>query len=83
MVSAVAWALMDYASQNADRGSVDGFDAETAAAAFTGWCEDQIEAIIEAIFRRNDNTRWTAGGGDKRQPKREDSSTERVAKRSP
>ena len=62
MVSAVAWALMDYASQNADRGSVDGFDAETYAA-FTGWCEDQIEAIIEAMRGKgNDNTRWTAGG---------------------
>jgi len=78
MVSAVAWALMDYASQNADRGSVDGFDAETYAA-FTGWCEDQIEAIIEAMRGKGMITPdGRLAAWDKRQPKREDSSTERV-----
>lgn len=31
MVSAVYWALLDYASQNEPRGSVEGFDTETYA----------------------------------------------------
>lgn len=31
MVSAVFWALLDYASQQEERGSVAGFDAETYA----------------------------------------------------
>ena len=78
MVSAVAWALMDYASQNADRGSVEGFDAETYAA-FTGWYEDQIEAVIEAMRSKGMITPdGRLAAWDKRQPKREDSSTERV-----
>lgn len=78
MVSALAWALLDYASQNGDRGSVEGFDAETYAI-FAGWSEDQIEAILEAmrgkgvITKENRLAAW-----EKRQPKKEDNSGPRV-----
>ena len=78
IVSAVAWALMDYASQEDERGSVAGFDAETYAV-FSGFEESDIEAVITAmrdkgIIATDDKlSAW-----DKRQPKREDDSTERV-----
>lgn len=79
MVSALAWALLDYASQHASRGSIDGFDVETYAA-FTGWDEDQIETILDAmrgkgiITEDNRLASW-----EKRQPKREDpGSSDRV-----
>jgi hypothetical protein len=78
MVSAVVWALFDYASQNRDRGSIVGFDVETYAA-FSGWEEDAIAAVIAAL---KDKGVIGPDGGlhnwDKRQPKREDSSTDRV-----
>lgn len=48
MVSAVYWALLDYASQNEPRGSVEGFDTETYAE-WAGWEEGDIQAIIEAF----------------------------------
>jgi hypothetical protein len=78
MVSAVVWALFDYASQNRDRGSIVGFDVETYAA-FSGWEEDAIEAVIAAL---KDKGVIGPDGGfhnwDKRQPKREDNSAERA-----
>jgi hypothetical protein len=80
MVSAVFWALMDYASQNSERGNVDGFDIETYAL-WAGWDEVQVEAVIEAMRSKgvitDDNT---LAAWDKRQPKRErdDDSSERV-----
>lgn len=81
MVSAVAWALFDYASQNTDRGSVDGFDVETYAT-FTGWEDEQIEAVIDAMRSKGIiTTDDRLSSWDKRQPKREDpSSTDRVRK---
>lgn len=78
IVSAIAWALMDYASQHADRGSVDGFDTETYSA-FSGIADGEVIAVIAAMRAKNviDGanrlTNW-----DKRQPKREDDSTGRV-----
>ena len=80
IVSAVFWALLDYASQQEDRGSVVGFDVETFAI-WSGWNDDDIAAIIDAMRTKNviDATgRLTAW--DKRQPKREDDSAERVRK---
>ena len=78
VVSAIAWALFDYASQADDRGSVAGFDAETYAA-FSGFDEAQVEAVIAAM---TDKGIITADGRlanwEKRQPKREDDSTQRV-----
>lgn len=78
IVSAVAWALLDYASQHAERGSVAGFDAETYAA-FSGFTEDDIAAVLTAMREKNiidQDDRLTSW--DKRQPKREDNSAERV-----
>lgn len=78
LVSAVAWALLDYASQANPRGSVAGFDVETYAT-FTGWDETDIENVIAAMRAKGiiatDNR---LASWDKRQPKREDDSTQRV-----
>lgn len=72
MVSAVAWALMDYASQNTDRGSVAGFDVETYST-WSGWGEDQVQAIIDAMRSKGVITEDDKlAAWDKRQPKRED-----------
>ncbi len=72
VVSAVAWALMDHASQAATRGNVTGFDAETYAA-FSGFDEAEVAAIIAAL---KDKGLILADGmlasWDKRQPSRED-----------
>jgi len=77
IVSAVYWALLDHASQAADRGSVNTFDVETYSA-FSGFDEETIESILSAMTDKGiivDNrlTAW-----DKRQPQREDNSTQRV-----
>lgn len=78
VVSAVVWALLDYASQAPKRGNVEGFDVETYAA-FSGFEESQIEAVMRALF---DKGVIGPDGGfhnwDKRQPKREDNSAERA-----
>jgi hypothetical protein len=78
VVSAIAWALLDYASQHKSRGSVDGFDIETYAV-YSGWPEDQIAAVLDAMRSKGIITpdeRWASW--EKRQPKREDPSTDRV-----
>ena len=78
MVSAVFWALLDTASQADERGSVAGFDAE-AYALWAGWDETAVQSVIDAM-----KTKGVIGADgrlaawDKRQPKREDDSTERV-----
>ena len=80
IVSAIAWALMDYASQNNERGSVSGFDIETYSV-YSGFEEQEINAVIKAMNDKlmivdNMFTNW-----EKRQPKREDdNSSERVAR---
>lgn len=48
MVSSVFWALLDYASQESDRGSVRGFDAESYAA-WAGYEEHQVIDILIAM----------------------------------
>jgi hypothetical protein len=78
MVSALVWALLDYASQNDDRGSIANFDVE-AYAIYTGWDEDQIDAILAAMRDKGlitDDNRLASW--EKHQPKREDDSSNRV-----
>lgn len=77
VVSAVAWALLGYASQHAERGTVDGFDTETYSV-YSGFPEAEIEAIIKAMTDKGIITNGRLANWEKRQPKREDDSTERV-----
>jgi hypothetical protein len=74
---AIAWALMDRASQSSDRGSIAGFDAE-GLACFFGCEAEKVDAIVDAMRCKGmlDGDRFAAW--EKRQPKREDNSTERV-----
>jgi len=77
-VAAVWWYIEDYASQQEERGSLEGFDVETCAAAY-GWEESLISAILDALRQKkliNAQNRLTAW--DKRQVAREDSSTKRT-----
>lgn len=78
MVSAVYWALLDYASQNNPRGSIAGFDSE-AYAEWAGWEEAQVIAIIAAFTTKGKITQTgeIVAWAD-RQPKREDDSAPRV-----
>lgn len=76
-VVGVVWALLDRASQAENRGSIEGYDAE-ALGDFMGLTESEVESIVEAlhqkgVLEKNVFTQWA-----KRQPKREDASTERV-----
>lgn len=77
-VASVVWALFDYASQNeADRGSVSGFDAE-AICDFFGYEPKDVDAIIAALKDKRIITGDRFAAWDKRQPKREDpTATER------
>lgn len=77
IVSAIAWALLDHASQQKDRGSIEGFDIE-AYAIYSGFTEEDIEKVIQAMIDKKMiiNGRFTKW--EERQPKREDDSTERV-----
>lgn len=79
MVSAVVWALFDHASQNEQRGNVEEFDVETYAI-FSGFDEAKIAAIIEALKEKSIIVSGYLSAWQKRQPKREDNSSERVAK---
>lgn len=77
IVVAVAWSLMDRASQSADRGSIAGYDAE-ALAAFFGCEPEQVDGIVAAMAAKGmiDGDRLTSW--EKRQPRREDDSSQRV-----
>lgn len=77
VVSAVYWALLDYASQNEPRGSVEGFDVETYAE-WAGWEESDVQAIIDAFIGKQAIIDGRIVAWEKRQPKKEDDSTERV-----
>ena len=78
MVSAVFWALLDYASQQEERGSVAGFDAETYAM-WAGCDETDVIAIVNAMRAKGVITDGeTLAAWEKRQPRREDDSSERV-----
>ncbi|HPS48947.1 MAG TPA: hypothetical protein PKX37_10760 [Flexilinea sp.] len=70
IVSAIAWELLDYASQNEDRGSIDGFDIEEYSI-YSGFSEDEISAVINAMIDKGiiKDNRFVNWG--KRQPKSE------------
>lgn len=77
IVSAIAWALMDYASQHKQRGSIDGFDVEVYAI-YSGFSEDEITAVIQAMRDKGIISDGRLTNWEKRQPQREDDSTLRV-----
>ena len=77
MVSAVVWALLDYASQHEDRGSIEDFDVETYAA-FSGFEQKQIDQVIKALTDKELIVKGRLTAWEKRQPKREDNSAPRV-----
>lgn len=77
IVSAVVWALFDAASQADTRGDTSGFDVE-AYAAFSGFDEADIEAVMSALRDKGIVSDGHLTAWAKRQPAREDSSAERV-----
>ena len=77
MVSAVVWALFDYASQHDERGSIEDFDVETYAA-FSGFEQKQIDQVIKALTDKRLIVKGKLTAWEKRQPRREDNSTSRV-----
>lgn len=78
VVSAILWAMFDHASQNREqRGRVADFDIETYAA-FSGFDEATIGRVIECLKEKNIIKDGYLSAWEKRQPKREDNSTERV-----
>lgn len=77
MVVAVAWALMDRASQAEDRGDIDGYDPD-GLACFFGCDPEQIDAIVRGMADRGVIVNGRFAAWEKRQPKREDDSAERV-----
>jgi hypothetical protein len=77
MVSAVVWALFDCASQAEQRGNVEGFDIETYSM-FSGFSEAAVSAIVEELKQKSIIVSGCFSAWEKRQPKREDNSTERV-----
>ena len=61
VVSAIAWALLDSASQNQDRGSVAEFDAEDYSA-FSGLDEGAINLVLATMRNMkiiDGNDRWS------------------------
>lgn len=79
IVSAVAWAVMDYASQHQERGTVTGFDEESYAI-YSGFPESEIHAVIVAMTDKGFIESGHLRNWMKRQPKREGDSSERVAR---
>jgi hypothetical protein len=77
IVSAVAWALLDYASQHKVRGTADGFDIETYSV-YSGFSEAEISAVIKAMTDKGIIQNGRLAKWEERQPKREDDSKERV-----
>lgn len=71
IVSAIAWALFDHASQAEDRGSIDGFDVE-AYAAFSGFDEQQVVDVLKALEDKEILIGRRFKAWDGRQPQKED-----------
>lgn len=71
IVSAIAWALLDHASQNSDRGTVSDFDIETYAV-FSGFEEDTIASVMAAMIEKGVIVDGKLAAWDRRQPKGED-----------
>src|SRR5690606_25908663 len=74
---AVAWALMDRASQASDRGSIAGYDSE-GLAYFYGCEPEQVEAIVAAMADKGVISDGRVAGWEKRQRKREDGAAQRA-----
>jgi len=70
VVSAIAWELLDYASQQPERGSIIGFDVETYAF-YSGFSEKDINAVIQAMTDKQVIVDGKFSSWDKRQPKSE------------
>jgi len=79
VVSAIVWALLDYASQHEERGTITGFDTEVYAV-YSGFSEDEINAVIQAMTAKEIIVDGKFANWGKRQPKREDDSRDRVTK---
>lgn len=77
IAAAMAWALMDRASQAEDRGSIDGYDAD-GLGCFFGCEAGQVDAIVSAMTDKGMIVDGRFAAWEKRQPKREDDSSERV-----
>lgn len=77
VVVAIAWALMDRASQSADRGSISGYDAD-GLAAFFGCDAEQVESIVDGMRAKGVLKGDRFHAWEKRQPKREDGAAERA-----
>lgn len=77
IVSAIAWALLDHASQSDDRGLISDFDIE-AYSAFSGFDDEQVASVINAMEAKGIIADGRLAKWDKRQPRREDDSAERV-----
>jgi hypothetical protein len=77
IVVAAVWSLMDRASQAEDRGSITGYDAE-GMACFFGCDPEAIEAIVAAMSDKGMIVNGRFASWEKRQPKREDDSSQRV-----
>jgi hypothetical protein len=65
------WALLDYASQHSDRGSIDGFDTETFAL-FAGLEDEHVSRIVTTLRDKGLIIDGRIAQWAKRQPKRED-----------
>ena len=75
-VIAVWAALLEHASQEEDRGTIRGIDLDDVASALDMETE-AVEAVV-SVMQNKVLDGETLTGWDKRQPKREDSSAERV-----
>ena len=79
-IAAIWWALLDHASQAADRGSVATFDPEVTAIAFDYPVED-VRRVYETLCNTGLVSEcFRLVSWERRQPKREGSSTDRVRK---
>ena len=78
-VSGFAWALLDHASQAENRGFVADFDFETYSA-LMGVEETESRSIYAAMEAKEIIVSGRIAKWEKRQPRREDSSAERMAK---
>lgn len=70
VVSAIAWALLDYASQHKERGTVYDFDVETYAV-YSGFSEEEVRAVIQAMQDKDIIVDGRFANWEKRQPKSE------------
>jgi hypothetical protein len=65
------WALLDYASQHPERGSIEGFDTETFAL-FAGLEDEHVSRIVTTLRDKGLIEGERIAQWSKRQPKRED-----------